>query len=459
MGPKCQAIAGEYSVAYFAKLGRKALAALPTRSGTAAAVLIAATVLAVSASAATEKVLHHFTGGPGGALPTARLLLGPTGRLYGVTQEGGSQERGDCAEFGCGVAFEMDPSTKDFKVIHTFCLLENCADGAYPSGGLIADAEGNLYGAAFAGGNSPACGGIGCGVIYELTPTSAGGWKYKVLYTFPGGSRGGFPSGPLAFDPAGNLYGDAANGGVPGGKCAFSVGCGLVYELTPDATSGKWREKVLYTFTGGADGALPQGGLVFDSLGNLYGTTEAGGRKNPKYCVEAACGVVFQLTPSPDGSWQQKIIHTFLGGPDGGTSTAGLVFDAMGNLYGTSSEGGWGDVFEFTPTTPGGGWVEKTLGTPHGSTYAPPLLDSGGNVYGTTSNGGYFNAGSVFEFSVGFDGTRKTTVLHNFCWGSLSCLDGAISYAGLISDSDGNLYGVTALGGKFNSGVVFELLK
>src|SRR5258708_8182362 len=171
-----------------------------------------------------------------------------------------------------------------------------------------------------------------------------------ILYSLGGGSDGQDPAAGLIFDAAGNLYGTSIEGG---GCTRLNAGCGSVFEMSPNG-SGGWTEKVLYGCSGGADGLQPEGTLVLDTAGNLYGTTQVGG---------TCCGVVFKLTHNSDGSWTQSVLYTFAGGSDGSEPVAGLVFDAAGNLYGTTQEGGGGGcgiircgtVFELTPNSSGGG--------------------------------------------------------------------------------------------------------
>ena len=154
-----------------------------------------------------------------------------------------------------------------------------------------------------------------------------------MLYSFTGGTDGKQPFADLTFDGAGNLYGTTAYGGSFGVNCG-SPGCGVVFKLTPNK-DGNWTESVLYSFTGGADGKSPSAGLVFDVAGNLYGTTLRGGN-----CGGDGCGVVFKLVPKSDGSWTESVLHSFTGGKDGFGPQADLIFDAAGNLYGTTADGG-----------------------------------------------------------------------------------------------------------------------
>ena len=268
------------------------------------------------------------------------------------------------------------------KVLHSF---SGGADGTYPYGGLIFDAAGNLYGTTTSGGTS------NTGTVFELTPAAGGTWTEKVLHSFSGGTDGIHPYAGLIFDAAGNLYGTTDLGGA--------YGYGTVFELTP-AAGGTWTEKVLHNFNnGGTDGTRPYARLTFDAAGNLYGTTYGGGAYN-------SYGTVFELTPAAGGTWTEKVLHSFGSGTDGLIPYGGLIFDAAGNLYGTTAYGGTNDlgtVFELTPKA-GGGWTEKVLysfgdGTDGVSPLAGLIFDAAGNLYGTTQHGGTYNYGTVFEIA------------------------------------------------------------
>lgn len=213
------------------------------------------------------------------------------------------------------------------------------SDGAEPDASLVFDGAGNLYGTTYYGGAN------GSGTVFELTPSKAG-WTETVLHSFTG-SDGALPSAGLILDGGGNLYGTTQAGGA--------AGFGVVFELSPSRAG--WTETVLYSFTGGNDGRGPVGGVVFDSGGNLYGTTSGGG-----YPIGG--GTVFELTPS-GGGWTENILYAFNasnGAPNGSGLHAGVVFDRAGNLYGTTVFGGtnyWGTIFELTPSN--GNWIETTL--------------------------------------------------------------------------------------------------
>ena len=338
----------------------------------------------------TVNLLHQFTGGDGDG-PRAGLVFDAAGNLYGTAQIGGS---GTYCFGGCGVVFKLAPNpdgTWTESVLHSF----TGPDGAQPFAGLIFDAAGNLYGTTRYGGNQEE------GAVFKLAPTSDGTWTESVLHSFTG-PDGAQPFAGLIFDAAGNLYGTTNYGGPAG--CTGETGemCGVVFKLAPKP-DGTWTESVLHSFTTlGADGAGPQGGLSFDAAGNLYGTTVQGGSAA---CADG-CGVVFKLAPTADGTWMESVLHRFTGGADGGAPEAGLIFDAAGNLYGTTFQGGstacsggCGVVFKLTPTA--GGYKETVLRTFLGlakNPSAPVIFDPRGNLYGTTSTG-TSNYGVVFEIT------------------------------------------------------------
>jgi uncharacterized repeat protein (TIGR03803 family) len=244
------------------------------------------------------------------------------------------------------------------------------------------------------------------------------------------------------FDLAGNLYGV----GGPG-----IYGCGTLYQLS---TANNWNPTTIYSFTGISDGCNPQPPLVFDAVGNLYGTTYGGG--NPS-CPAGSCGTVFELSPNVDGSWSETTLYKF-SGPDGGNPVANVTFDSAGNLWGTTLYGGSnnvGTVFRLTPSV--NGWTETVLhsfghGYDGANPYAGVILDLAGNVYGTTYAGGRNNLGTVFELRAP---SWTEGILHNF--GSISS-DGNFPDAPLTLDVYGNLWGTTLQGGRGNSsGTVFWL--
>src|ERR1022692_2364418 len=274
------------------------------------AIFAAALFVASTWAAAQEKVLHNFNhDGTDGWRPEAGLIFDAAGNLYGTTSQGGSS--------AVGAVFELTPAaggTWTEKVLHSF--LNDGTDGVNPVAGLIFDGAGNLYGTTYQGGT------YGDGTVFELTPAAGGTWTEQVLHNFNYDSTDGAgPHAGLIFDAAGNLYGTAASGGT------YSYG--TAFELTP-AAGGTWTEKVLWNFGSGADGSYPQGGLIFDAAGNLHGTTTSGGAHGP--------GTVFELMPAGGGTWSERVVHSFGNGADGSGPYAGLIFDAAGNLYGTTHQ-------------------------------------------------------------------------------------------------------------------------
>jgi uncharacterized repeat protein (TIGR03803 family) len=341
------------------------------------------------------------------------------------------------------------PAVAEEKVLYAFG--DKPKDGNWPLTGLIFDSVGNLYGTTVIGG------AYNYGTAFELMPKAGGGWTESVLHSFNHNGKDGYePYAGLIFDSAGSLYGTTLEGGTGlcMGSVGYVIGCGAVFELTP-ASGGKWTERVLHDFNNkGTDAQNPEAGLTFDAAGNLYSTTNAGGAY--------ASGTAFELTPKAGGDWTETVLHDFNNkATDGNYPYAGLIFDATGNLYGTTYLGGTyghGAVFEMMPAA-GGGWSETVLHNFKGGStdgrgpYAGLILDAAGNLYGTTTYGGVYGHGTVFELTPAAGGAWTETVLHDFGHGT----DGYEPYAGLILDAAGNLYGTTVLGGTYGSGTVFEL--
>ena len=301
---------------------------------------------------------------------------------------------------------------------------------------LVRDAAGDLFGTTTYDGGASLW-----GAVFKITRAR----KETVLYSFTGGTDGGYPTGGVVRDAAGNLYGTTVDGGE-GSGCYYGA-CGTVFTL--HATG---KESVLYSFTGGTDGASPAAGLVRDSGGNVYGTTYYGGNLTCNKSGNYGCGTVFKVTKSG----KETALYTFTGGTDGAYPYAGLLRDAKGNLYGTSTEGGdlncappygCGTVFKLTKAgklTVLHSFTGKADGAgPDGSL----IRDAAGNLYGASSGGN----GRVFKLTK----AGKLTVLYSFTGG----VDGAGPNGGLIRDVAGNLYGTTAYGGDpaCNCGVVFKV--
>ena len=414
------------------------------------ALTVASTVVTALA-AGNYKILHRFGNGERGISPEGGLIFDSSGNLYGTTFYGGTSDGGTIFELvsdGDGRWIQ--------KVLHDFCSDTGCAKGEYPLGNLVFDASGNLYGATMYGGIEYGGGGEN-GLVFELIPGQNGIWTEKVIHAFCPQSPcldGLNPTGSLLFDSAGNLYGTTSYGGAHGQ--------GVVFQLVPGA-SGTWTENVLYSFCNPhiscRDGANPQPGLVFDSAGNLYGTTWVGGESaGCRGRYPNTCGVVFELTPQNNRQWTERVLHAF-NYHDGAYPFAGLVFDGAGNLYGTTPYGGAfgsGVVFELVPGADGS-WAENIIhhfdAVPH-LPASTPVFDNAGNLYGTALRGGGQNCGTVFKLTPGQNGVWTQTVLHTFTGPDTGC--GPL--AGVILDSAGNLYG-TASGnyGSDGDGLVYEI--
>ena len=406
-------------------------------SAALAAVAPTLTLLALTSNAHaqyTETVLYNFGATGDSVFPMSGLIFDGSGNLFGATKLGGSNDSGD--------AYELSPSsgggwTED--ILYSFFGGTGVSE---PSGNLVFDTEGNLYGTSVAGGSNRT------GTVFEISPTSSGSWTQTILHNFGGGTDGKTPEGTPIFDTKGNLYATTAVGGL---------GFGTVVELSPSA-SGHWTEKIIYNFTGGSDGSEPGGNLIFDAAGNLYGTAFGGGGTTT--CT-TGCGTVFRLTPMGP-TWRFTRVFAF-GGHDG-TYPSALTIDGAGNLYGVAREGGFtkctggcGNIFKLTGPGTNGLWKETVLynftGENDGATPAGVVLDSADNVFGAASVGGTDNEGTVFEISPASGGGWTFSVLYSF----QGQTDGGIPAAGVILDSAGNLYGTTTYGGSLKGGVAFEL--
>jgi uncharacterized repeat protein (TIGR03803 family) len=284
-----------------------------------------------------------------------------------------------------GTIFELSPNSTGGWTEAILYAFKGAPDGREPSGGLAFDASGNLYGTTFYGGtgNAENCIPIlGCGTVFELSPMAGSGWTETVLYNFTASADGNWPSCSLVFDTSGNLYGTASNGG--------DYGAGTVLRLSP--SSGGWTLAVLYSFTDASgEGQRPEAGLLFDHLGNLYGTTA--------YSV-GGNGAVFELSPPSTGTvWQETVLHSFTNA-DGYLPDSGLIMDRWGSLYGTSRGLGFGPATAFKLNHSSAGWTFGVLHNLPGDSWAPLIRDAAGNLYGTTQNGGQrAGSGTVFELS------------------------------------------------------------
>ena len=278
---------------------------------------------------------------------------------------------------------------------------------------------------------------IAVAAMAMLAAPSSQAQAYKVLYSFTGGADGGYPGAGVIQDAKGNLYGTTENGG----NTSCAGGCGTIFTL-----SKAGHETVLYSFAGGADGSFPSGGVIRDRQANLYGTTENGVPNN--------AGTVFQLSKSG----KETALYSFTGGADGSNSTAGVIQDAKGNLYGTTQVGGAtnnGTVFKLSKTgkeTVLYSFCSVSQCTDGGNPHKGVIQDANGTLFGTTLLGGDpCDCGVVYKLSI----AGKEVVLHTFTGGA----DGANPNSGVIQDAHGNLYGTTYYGGAYNSGTLFKLSK
>jgi uncharacterized repeat protein (TIGR03803 family) len=400
-----------------------------------------ALAVALLGAAPAEKVIYEFSG-PDGLYPLPAVVFDGAGNLFGVTQKGGAGSP------GYGTAYELSPArggTWTQRLLHSFGIGH---DATFPSAPLIVDGLGNLYGTA------PDSGPHNSGIVFELSPV-AGSWTYQVIHAFRG-PDGFLPDSGVIMDPKGNLYGTTVGGGIGGS------GGGVVFQLTLGADH-RWHETKLHDFIG-STATVPEGGLVLDGSGNLYGTTQYGGV--PSTCGGGlGCGTVFETVPA---SRKTRLLYTFRGSPQGDAQqpTIGLVFDHSGNLWGTTASGGVknnGTIYELTPTRHGS-WKERVVysfvGGPDGAMPTDKLLfDAAGNMYGTASAGGDMvdcplgGCGVVFKLSHAAGGAWKYADLHTFTGHA----DGAGPLGALVFDRAGNLYGTTAFGGAANAGVVYEI--
>jgi uncharacterized repeat protein (TIGR03803 family) len=398
-------------------------------------------LFATAASAANAPIVLSSFGVNlnGGSDLYAGLVLDAAGNLYGTAESGGAH--------GSGVVFRLSPQAGGAwseTVLYSF--LGGVEDGKTPHASLIWDGQSHLYGTTISGGiGLQSCSG-GCGVVFQLTQTTGGHFTETAIYRFTGGADGGVPFAGLTLDGAGNLYGTTTGGGT--------AGLGVVFKLSYSPADG-WTESVLHSFTGNGDGASPFSAPVFDAHGNLFGVTYSGGTYN--------LGTVYRLSPQAGGPWTEHVLYSFRGGLDGSNPSASLVTDQAGNVYGTTVLGGEANVGTAFELVRNGGWTKTLmhsflgLEAQDGANPNGMIFDARGNLWGTTVAGGLFNPGTIFELSPQGGGVWKETVAYSFTGGT----DGAYPSAGLTMDSFGNLYGTTLWGGPAGTtvgGVAFEFV-
>jgi len=283
---------------------------------------------------------------------------------------------------------------------------------------------------------------------------------FKVIYAFgtSGASDAAEPYAPLTMDKAGHLYGTSPVGGA--------YGTGTVFELVR-GSNGTWREKILHSFSNGADGGYPLAGVILDAAGNLYGTTQQGGIASSN-CGSGSCGVVFELVKA--SNWQETVLYSFTGNEDGSGPVAPLLLDSAGNLYGTAEGGGsfvgcyygCGVAFELEASS---GWTEKVLHTfldwPNDGSYPTAgFIWNGTDLLGTTSGGGVgpccggYDGGTIFRLTPNSDGTWAESLLYTFC-AKTNCADGSMPWGGVVLNN-GNMFGTTSNGGATGYGALYE---
>jgi uncharacterized repeat protein (TIGR03803 family) len=420
--------------------------------------LLTALTLVATAPAQTFTVLHSFTGGQDGGVPFAGLARDAAGNLYGTTFQNGTHETGTVFR----LVFKNN--TWIFAPLYEFT---GGTDGGWPVAKPTIAPDGTLYGTTLGGGlNDSECQGDGyqgCGVVFHLVPRpttcpiSNCPWNETVAYSFTGVTDGWNPRGEVVFNQ-GSMYGTTYFGGTST-NCSY-FGCGTVFELTN--SGGHWSETQVYSFAAGSDGAYPTASVVFDTNVRAYGTTSNGGGGSN---CQNGCGTVFALTPSR-GGWTESILYAFQGGSDGSAPWGGLITDSSGHVYGATVNGPLGTcglAYELAPS--GGNWAFNTvvdfpLGGCGAGSFASLVKDAAGNLYGTTENGGANGLGSVFKLTPSGGGWTYTS-LHDF-----SGQDGAYPESSLTLDQSGNIYGTASSGGTAGGqncypnpgcGVVFEI--
>jgi uncharacterized repeat protein (TIGR03803 family) len=381
--------------------------------------------------ASTVDVLFAFTkphGYPYGALPRGGLLRLRDGSLLGTTLH-------DPKCGNCGLVFEVTPTVSGYSE-RTVYEFRGGTDGAEPTGYLVADRNGTLYGTTSYGGDGSCL--YGCGTVFALTK-SGSGYTERVLYVFQGGNDGEVPLGSVVVDDSGNIFGTTAAGGGNNG-CGIDDGSGTVFELSPGVSG--YTERLLHVFDG-ADGCMPTASPVLNkTTGEVYGTTQEAG--------SGGCGVAFGLVPN-GSAYTYNVLHAFVLS-EGCQLLASLILDPRGTLYGTFAAG-LGTAFKLTPTHTG--YTETTIYYApdpggYGGSWGPLVFGKDGTLFGTI----YGPGGKVFQLTP--DGSKYTARdIYEFKRGQSA---GFRMLSGLVIDTHGNLYGVASDGGECGRcGTVFEL--
>lgn len=411
------------------KSGKASLAGL-SLAAFASVLMLMGSALAVNP---TEAVIYNFS--PSFANPMYSLAADHSGNLFGTTSDGTSSPD--------GAVFELSRNSSG-QWVETTLVNFNGANGSIPETALAVDSEGNVYGSTVAGGNGHCTENgapvVGCGVVFELSPSRSGKWTYKILYNFEGTQNS--PEGNLVIGPDRTIYGITGFG-------SGTYGYGTAFKLTPPLLRlGEWKETTLFNFNGYSQGFVPNS-LTLQN-GVLYGTTSEGGSTN-------YAGLVFELS-QVNGVWTETVLYNFSNGSDGGFPVDVRVANS-GDLYGNAYSGGeygYGVIFQLTPGS-NGTWTESVVynftGQADGAYPDSPLtIRPSGNLYGTTRGGGlttectseYPNDGCGVVFEV-VPSTGTETVLHTF---SDTGTDGYLPFAsGVIFGEGANLYGTTEYGG------------
>jgi uncharacterized repeat protein (TIGR03803 family) len=396
----------------------------------------------------TTLVSFNFTSG--GAAPQAGLIADAKGNLFGTATYSGDTDN--------GIVFEIEKTASGYASIPTILVSFNGANGSLPYAGLIADANGNLFGTTNLGGAN------GFGTVFEIEKTATGYASTPTVLVSFNGTDGANPFAGVIADASGNLFGTTQIGGsnvLPN----HSRG-GTVFEIEKTASGYASTPTILYSFCaqgirpeGCADGEWPVAGLLADANGNLFGTTDGGGANG--------LGTVFEIEKTASGYASTPTILVSFNGTDGANPFAGLIADASGNLFGTTSGGGAnllpsgagaGTVFEIERTATGYAIAPTVLvsfnGTDGANPYAGLIADANGNLFGTTAFGGANDLGTVFKIEKTASGFASSpTVLANF-----NGANGSVPFqGGVIADPKGNLFGTTQYGGPNDAGTVFEL--
>jgi len=386
---------------------------------------------------ASEKVIYSFQGGTDGFWPTSDLTLDSEGNLYGTTTQGGAHS--------AGTVFRLKHTANGWKeeLLYSF---NGTSDGSSPVAGVVFDSAGNLYGTG--------SGYVkGYATVFKLSPNSHGQWTETVLHSFLG-STYSLPNNDLVFDAHGNLFGALGVGGDFYG--------GIVFELIPQS-NGLWKEVTLHAFKG-PDGAIPSSAVTIDSSGNVWGATQIGGTGICTYSKNShGCGVVYKLTPGSGGKWTESVVYNFIRGGGNAVNPSAGFFLRNGHVFVTSVSGGdgLGAFFELNPSQKA--WTQQVLyrfyGYPDGEQPIGRLATGPhGELFGVTEWGGYKDVGTIFVLRDSDQGWRES-VLYSFG----GKYDGYTPFAGVVSDSQGHLYGTTLSGGEARGcdglacGTVYEI--